>query len=760
MSSVTLQSDCLRLTFEVEAGSVARVWLDVRADGDWRRMAETCPVSRMAYRDKAGQRQEIAWAPQVESADARAVLLRQALTDNDGVAWRLAVDFRLTDDPRQAQVDYRLEASESRGLLNWVGPSLLAGQGSFGAAKTEALFPGLEYLLGDEPSSDTAFAAEKYANRTIPHPYKISVPLMAVGHAGAAVGLLWDANQEWHSAWRHPAALFSSPNRIQPGADNHWMALCAPAVEPRWRNETELEAHAPCSGRLWTLSARLAGLASGGVMGVLKAWVAAYGLPSMPCPVEQAGPASHSDFVDNVDLCARSYLDVAWDEAAEGWHHTLSDPWGPQYQPNLANQLWRYGRWPGGDPLLRARARDQVRRATRRILQRDARAAPPLELAMLLGQTKAALGAMTAQARQAAAEQSAGGAWLWKPDVLAVPEFKTEDRVARMGRAEDSSSGFTASRARSTAALALTTGDPQAAAATLRAADWCNGQTRPEGAQTWELHLHVPDVLAVPYLIDLNLAAHDLTGDCRYLDAAAAWAWTGLPFTYLWSGYYRPVMRYGTIPVFGVTFHDVQSWFGVIVQWNGLVYASALRRLAERRPVDGPIDWRALAEGIVRHGMQEQIRRGPYCGMYPDAFSAVRGDEEYTWWLNPQLIGENTFPMAGLPVDSSRRVLRDASGRVLRLTSGAAVEQAEWSGARLRAVLRDWPGETSWTLIGARGTEGRPLAPVAVSCEGAPLKQVDDVDRAEQGWQWLPEHGVAVAALRAEHGAAALTVDW
>jgi hypothetical protein len=254
-------------------------------------------------------------------------------------------------------------------------------------------------------------------------------------------------------------------------------------------------------------------------------------------------------------------------------------------------------------------------------------------------------------------------------------QFHTADRLALMGREHDSATGFTASKVRPVLQYALLTGDPAAVAAVLRAADWCNAQRRPEGAQTWELHLHVPDVLAAPYLIDLNLGAYELTGDERYLDAATRWAWTGLPFTYLWHAYYRPIMLYGTVPVFGVTFHDVQSWFGVIVQWNGLVYADALFRLARCRPADGPADWQQIAEGITRHGMQEQMRAGPHLGMYPDAFSPVRGDEEYTWWLNPQLVGLNTFPLAGLPLDLDPVVLRDEAGAV-HITSGAVVRDA------------------------------------------------------------------------------------
>ncbi len=739
-----LDNGHLRLTFEAEAGLVSGFTLDVYDNGQPHRMAATRPISRAIYRDKAGNRQELVFAACTATVGDDRLELRQTQTDGDGVAATLIATFALTDDPSQVVVDYRLETSESRGLLLWVGPSLLAGEGSFGAAKDEALFPGLEYLLDDEPSSDTRFAAEKYARRHLPHPYKITIPLMAVSHDGRTVGLMWDPNQDWRAAWRHPAAVFSSPNRLQEGARNHWLALAAPSADPRWRNEGELEAHAPATGKVATLSARLVVRPTGGVMGIVRAWVETYGLPEPP-------DAGH-DYWQNVELCVHSFLDVAWDEAAEGWHHTLSDPWGPRYEANLANLLWRYGRWTEGDPVLQARGRDQVRRAVARARQKERSAAPHLDLALVFGHAAVALDATAAACRAAMAEQQADGSWPWQPEAVASGEFKTVDRLALMGQEKDSATGFTASHVRPILQYALSTGDAEAVAAARRAADWCNAQRRPEGAQTWELHLHVPDVLAVPYLINLNLGVYELTGDIAYLEAANRWAWTGLPFTYLWNGYYRPIMRYGTIPVFGVTFHDVQSWFGVIVQWNGLVYAEALLRLARYRASDGPADWRRLAEGIARHGMQEQMTCGPHLGMYPDAFSPVKADEEYTWWLNPQLVGINTFPLAGLPVIPETRILRER-GAAAHITSGATVLDAsrDASGV-LRLMLQDQPGETSFTLLAL-------LAPPAeIACEGRPLPVVADLDAAAEGWQWLESHKVALVKVRYERGIVTLQV--
>ncbi|MCL5995780.1 MAG: hypothetical protein M1546_06955, partial [Chloroflexi bacterium] len=283
-SNNTLENDCVRLTFDQDAGQVSGFSFSVRANGVWQRMGSTRPLSRVIYRDGAGNRCEWDCLARVVSASTTQVCLEAGQTDADGVAWKLRLTFALADNPHQIALTYVLETGERRGLLHWVGPAIHAGEGSFGASCEEAIFPGLEYLLNGEPSSDTAFASEKHARRYMPHPYKITIPLMAVGDAGRAVGLMWDPNQDWYNAWRHPAALFSSPNRLEAGAQNHWLALCAPAVEPRFRDENELEAHSPCTGSKWTLSARLVAVPGGGIVGILRQWVQTYGLPALPLP--------------------------------------------------------------------------------------------------------------------------------------------------------------------------------------------------------------------------------------------------------------------------------------------------------------------------------------------------------------------------------------------------------------------------------------------------------------------------------------------
>jgi hypothetical protein len=124
--------------------------------------------------------------------------------------------------------------------------------------------------------------------------------------------------------------------------------------------------------------------------------------------------------------------------------------------------------------------------------------------------------------------------------------------------------------------------------------------TVPRGAQTWEIPLHTPDILASGYLVKAYVLGHVLSGREDYLEQACYWAWTGVPFVYLTNPTEGQIGPYATIPVFGAT-NWVGSWFGRPVQWCGLVYASALHLLHKYEP-EGP--WLQIAKGITTSGLQ------------------------------------------------------------------------------------------------------------------------------------------------------------
>src|SRR5207253_380680 len=117
----------------------------------------------------------------------------------------------------------------------------------------------------------------------------------------------------------------------------------------------------------------------------------------------------------------------------------------------------------------------------------------------------------------------------------------------------------------------------------LRALDGFAG-TVPRGAQTWEIPLHTPDILAAAHLVRAYTLGYELTGEPHFLEQARYWAWTGVPFLYLINPTAQPVGPYATIAVLGATHWTAPVWLGQPVQWCGLVYADALYRLAPYDP--------------------------------------------------------------------------------------------------------------------------------------------------------------------------------
>jgi hypothetical protein len=125
--------------------------------------------------------------------------------------------------------------------------------------------------------------------------------------------------------------------------------------------------------------------------------------------------------------------------------------------------------------------------------------------------------------------------------------------------------------------------------------------TVPRGAQTWEVPLHTPDILASAHMVKAYTLGYIISGKHEYLEQARYWAWTGVPFIYLYPPTSAPVGVYATIPVLGATNWKAPVWIGRPVQWCGLAYASALHLLAE---YDRQGPWEQIAKGITAAGLQ------------------------------------------------------------------------------------------------------------------------------------------------------------
>jgi hypothetical protein len=180
--------------------------------------------------------------------------------------------------------------------------------------------------------------------------------------------------------------------------------------------------------------------------------------------------------------------------------------------------------------------------------------------------------------------------------------------------------------------------------------------TVPRGAQTWEVPLHTPDILASAYMLRVNLIGYELTGDVDLLEQARYWAWTGVPFVYLTQPVDAPVGVYSTIAVFGATQFVSPVWIGLPVQWCGLVYADAIRRFARYDP-SGP--WLRLSDGIVAAGIQHThpMSDPSRAGLLPDSFE-LRHQFRNPVPINPATVMTGAMEYFGEPTLYDYAVLR------------------------------------------------------------------------------------------------------
>jgi len=187
------------------------------------------------------------------------------------------------------------------------------------------------------------------------------------------------------------------------------------------------------------------------------------------------------------------------------------------------------------------------------------------------------------------------------------------------GHFEDTASGFCGHFAHQLLQHHDLTGNKDSLEAGLKALKFIKQFRTPRGAQTWELSLHTPDIMASGWCCWANVLAFEATGEQEYLKDAKRWALTGLPFVYQWSKY--PTMVYATTPVLGATNWVAPNWIGLPVQWCGLDFGEALFELAKH---DKTLDWKKIAEGILLSAEHQQYTEGDSVGLLPDSFNLKR----------------------------------------------------------------------------------------------------------------------------------------
>ncbi|MDG3002482.1 hypothetical protein [Paludisphaera mucosa] len=544
--------------------------------------------------------------------------VRTSVRDEDGAVWSLSQAFR-PHSPGVIAFEAECAVDAPRPVFH--APLLVVlpghGLGPFGASKGQAILAGVEYLE-NEPSSSTADLGEADALRKVSSAPKLTFPLMAIQARGKYLGMIWD---------RVPgvAPLFDSPDRTL-GGRGHLMGLIAPGADGSDRVEGSLFPDVPLVLAPGS-PAKATGLLIAGqgstIVPAVQKYVALKGLPPIP---------TTPGLQDYIRLAAAGWLDSPIRDGGRYRHAAGGDAFKPQ---PAADAAWMMS-WLAALTDDAALA-DRLRAAA---VEAEAAVRPEQDLHAAVGHNRYPVAplvlshaGMTEDSGgkvfdRAVATAFATSRW-FEPDGTRRFKPGRDDKID-YGRTHfsDEADGYAGQPIDHMLRLAAFSGDKAAVDEALRLLYVLRDRFQngvPRGAQTWEIALHTPDVLASAYLVRAFALGYELTGDPTLLDAAKYWAWTGVPFVYLVDPTAATgpgaVGPYATPPVLGSTNWVAPNWIGLPVQWCGLVYADALIELA-RHDAEGP--WSRIADGIAASGILQTYPIGHASqGLLPDSFNPL-----------------------------------------------------------------------------------------------------------------------------------------
>jgi hypothetical protein len=600
-------------------------------------------------------------------------------TDPDGGQWDILQTFA-PDKRGGITVTASIAVSKPRSVYFIPALVLFPGHGSFGRARERGLFAGVEYLDPPDQSSSQADLRGEQAQRLVPDQMKLTFPLMVMQAKKRYVALTWTREQ-----WL--AAAYDTPDRSF-GSMANAMGLIVPGSDGTNRSEGSLLPYAPLSmrpGAALKISATIFGGNGESVIPAVQRYVSDLGLP--PIPPTGMDRAAYARWA------AGGWLDSRIREGARYRHAYWPGLTGFSPQAAADPALWM--EWLAGvcgDAALAQRLHDQVDAVLDVTDPADRNNATVSHVTYPV-QALAFGDAATAAERARSQALSALSRFEQDGTVIYRPSGGTDYGATHFAR---HANGLTAPIVVQALQNALYCGDRQlikTAIERLRALDrYVN--SAPRGAQTWEVPLHTPDILASAHLVKAYTLGYEITGDTHFLNMARHWAWTGVPFVYLVKPTDQPVGLYATPPVLGATNWVAPNWMGLPVQWCGLVYADALYRLSR---YDNPALWRTLAKGITASGVQQSWPSSDrdLQGLLPDSFT-LRSQNRNAVAINPGTVQANAVRLYGGPEVFDYRCFRQSG---LTVHAPGALDNCKDGPKAASFTIHGWTSRPYFVLI-------------------------------------------------------------
>ncbi len=541
------------------------------------------------------------------------------------------------------KLSYRLVATGNYFASYIRGPWLKVGESSFGVNKDDAIFPGVEWTIQDEWSSGQDWFKDPWALRSVPHPYKVSIPMMALSYQGTGIGLSWDPEQvsaRWFNLRSYrPQPVFAVPNFID-RANNSLLGIMIPDATVEGHENETVSAN-PVElriGEMVNFDAEI-WLSEGNSLDVVTDWVKRNEMPQPPAP--------RWNYKETLDRLANAYNTNLWHEG-EGFGIRQREE--DQIRPTVPAFLERYVS-ENKDSKLSKELKKKIDWCKAQTANPPKNKNEEMENLVKRGDH-----ILTLQMKDGSFRFDPDGRHYMKDDFRVATSF-----IEPMGFEGDSALDICVTPALELLTIAQKTGDAKYKDAARKALEFCMHMMRPEAGDFWETPLHAPNLLAAGHAAIAYYEGYKVFGDERYRQKAIYWIRSLLPFTNLWEPSDIPMM-YNTKPCLCSSDWYFANWVRDHVQWEVLaVFSQSGSHGINWAEVDKEMDWMTYHEGITRASMRwiqihtdnnwrphnlpasyEAYQRGEFDYCYSDTHNSTTGFYA-GMFITPEPIASNIY---------------------------------------------------------------------------------------------------------------------